>query len=135
LGLGVGAVTTIFTVVDHLFLRPLPYPHAERLVRVNGSQSYPALRDFRSMRSVEAWAAASIDDANLTGEGDPVRLRQARVTDGFFTFFGARAGLGRLLLPEDFAPADVVVLSDAAWERLWGRDPGGRFRSTESRCS
>jgi predicted permease len=123
LGLGVGSVTTIFTVVDHLFLRPLPYPHAERLVRVNGSQSYPALRDLRSMRSVEAWAAASIDDANLTGEGDPVRLRQARVTDGFFTFFGARAGLGRLLLPEDFAAADVVVLSDAAWERLWGRDP------------
>ena len=122
LGLGVGAVTTIFTIVDHLFLRSLPYPNADRLVLVNGAQSYPGLRDFQGMRSVEAWAAASIDDANLTGEGDPIRLRQARVTDGFFVFFGARPGVGRLLLREDFAAADVVMLSDAAWERLWGRD-------------
>jgi predicted permease len=129
LGLGVGAVTTIFTIVDHLFLRPLPYPSADRLVLVSGSQSYPALRDFQSMRSVEAWAAASIDDANLTGEGDPVRLRQARITDGFFTFFGARPTVGRLHLPEDFAAADVVVLSEAAWERLWGRDRGAVGRT------
>jgi predicted permease len=131
LGLGVGAVTTIFTVVDHLFLRPLPYPSADRLVLVSGSQSYPSLRDFQSMRSVEAWAAASIDDANLTGQGDPVRLRQARVTDGFFGFFGARPGVGRLLLPEDFAAADVVVLSDAAWDRLWGRDRGAVGRTMQ----
>ena len=123
LGLGIGAVTTMFTIVDHLFSRPLPYPDAERLVRVTGSQSHPALRDLRGFRSVEAWAAAAIDDAHLTGEGEPQRIGQARVTDGFFAFFGARASLGRLLSPEDFAGGDVVVLSHGAWERIWGGSP------------
>jgi predicted permease len=124
LGLGVGAVTTIFTVADHLFLRPLPYPHADRLVRVqNGSHSFPSLRDFQSMPSVEAWVASSTEEVSLTGEGDPVRLLQARVTEDFFSFFGAGPDVGRLLLPEDFGAADVVVLSFGTWERLWGRDP------------
>ena len=121
LGLGIGAFTTMLTIVDHVFLRPLPYPAAERLVRVNGSQSHPAVRDLRSILSVEAWTAASVDDAHLTGEGDPARIGQARVTDGFFAFFGARPSIGRLFGAEDFAMAGVVVLSYGAWERLWGR--------------
>lgn len=125
LGLGVGAVTTIFTLADHLFLRQLPYPHAERLIRVqNGSHSHPSLRDFQAMPSIEAWAASSVGEVNLTGSGDPVRTAQARVTEGFFTFFGARPGLGRLLVEDDFAAPDVAVLSHGAWARLWGRDPG-----------
>jgi predicted permease len=125
LGLGVGAVTTVFTVVDHLFLRPLPYPHAERLFRVqNGGHSFPSLRDFETMPSVEAWAASRTEDVNLTGESEPVRLRQARVTEGFLEFFAARPALGRLLLPEDYTASDVVVLSHAAWAEIWGGDPG-----------
>jgi predicted permease len=124
LGLGVGAVTTVFTLVDHLFLRPLPYPSAERLIRVqNGSHSFPDLRDFRAMSSVEAWAASFTEDANLSGEGDPLRFNQARVTDGFFDFFGAQPVHGRLLLSEDFLSANTVVLSYGAWDRVWGRDP------------
>lgn len=124
LGLGVGAVTTVFTLMDHLFLRPLPYPHAERLVRVeNGSHSFPALRDFEAISSVEAWAASSTNEVDLTGEGDPVRLVQARVTEGFFAFFAARSSAGRLLAPEDYLAGDAVVLTDGAWERIWGRDP------------
>jgi predicted permease len=120
LGLGIGAVTAMFTIVDHIFLRPLPYPVAERLVRVNGSQSHPALRDLRSIGAVEEWAAAAVDDVHLTGSGDPLRIGQARVTDGFFDFFGAQASLGRLLTRDDFVAADVAVVSHGAWERIWG---------------
>jgi predicted permease len=124
LGLGVGAVTTVFTLMDHLFLRPLPYPNAERLVRVeNGSHSFPSLGDFEAISSVEAWAASSTSEVDLTGEGDPVQLVQARVTEGFFAFFGARPSAGRLLAPEDYVAGDAVVLTDVAWERVWGRDP------------
>jgi predicted permease len=122
LGLGVGSVTAMFTVVDHVFLRPLPYPLAERLVRLNGSQSLPAVDDLDAIRSVEAWAAAAIDYAHLTGEGDPLRIGQARVTDGFFDLFGAQPSLGRLLTPEDARAADVVVLAHGAWDRIWGGD-------------
>jgi predicted permease len=120
LGLGIGAVTAMFTVVDHVFLRPLPYPAADRLLRVNGSQSHPAEQDLQEIRSVEAWAAASIDYAHLTGAGDPVRIGQARVTDGFLVFFGAQAALGRLLSSEDYQAADAVVVSHGAWQRIWG---------------
>jgi DNA-binding PadR family transcriptional regulator len=111
-----------------MFLRPLPYPDAERLLRVNGSQSYPAVQDLRGIRSVEAWAAASIDYAHLTGAGDPVRVGQARVTDGFLGIFGAQPALGRLLTSADYRAADVVVLSYGAWQRIWGgrRDVVGR---------
>ncbi len=125
LGLGVGAVTTIFTLVDHVMLRPLPYPAADRLVRVeNGAFSGADLQDFQGVASVEAWAGAATGDANLTGRDEPVRVRQARVTEGFFALFGARPALGRLLLPEDWDGADAVVLSSEAWRRLWGADPG-----------
>ena len=120
LGLGIGAVTAMFTVVDHVFLRPLPYPDADRIIRVNGSQSYPAVQDLQEIRSVEAWAAASIDYAHLTGAGDPVRVGQARVTDDFLGFFGAQPALGRLLASVDYQAADVVVLSHGAWQRIWG---------------
>jgi putative ABC transport system permease protein len=120
LGLGIGAVTAVFTVVDHVFLRPLPYPEADRLLRVNGSQSHPAVRDLHEIRSVEAWTAASIDHAHLTGSGDPLRIGQARVTDGFLTFFGAQPAAGRLLSSGDDQAADGVVLSYAAWQTIWG---------------
>ena len=72
------------------------------------------------IRSVEAWAAASIDNAHLTGAVDPLRIGQARVTDGFLTFFGAQPAAGRLLSSDDYQAADVVVLSYAAWQRIWG---------------
>jgi putative ABC transport system permease protein len=125
LGVGVGSVTTIFTLVDHVLLRPLPYPDAERLFVVeNGSHSGHDWRFFQSMPSVESWVATSETEVNLTGEGDPVRLSAMSVTEGYFTTFGARPTVGRLLVPEDYAAADVVVLSHPAWERLFGRDPG-----------
>lgn len=124
IGLGVGAVTTIFTLVDHVLLRPLPYPAADRLVTVEmGSHSGPQFRGFLELNGVEAWVAAYTEDANLTGDGDPIRLELGTVTEGFFSFFGARPKLGRVLVDDDFRTGDVVVATHSAWETVFGGDP------------
>ena len=94
IGLGVGSVTTIFTLVDHVLLRPLPYPEADRLFLVeNGSHSGPT-----------------------------VRIQQTEVSRDFFSLFGARPAVGRLLVDEDFQAANVAVLSHGLWERVFGGD-------------
>jgi putative ABC transport system permease protein len=130
LGLGVGSVSAIFAVVDHVLLRQLPYPAAERLFVVqNGSHSMPMYRDMQAMSSVEAWAAVTTEPANLTGEGEPLQLQQATITDGFFELFGARAAVGRLLTIHDYAAADNVVLSYSVWQRVFGGDAGVIGRS------
>lgn len=124
LGLGVGSVTAIFTVVDHVLLRTLPYPSAEHLIGIGeGAHSLPAMRDFEAIRSIESWAGAATEDANLTGIQEPLRVRQATVTDGFFPMFGARAAIGRLLMPADSQAANTVVLSYGTWVRVFGSDP------------
>jgi putative ABC transport system permease protein len=74
IGLGVGAVTTIFTLVDHVLLRPLPYPAAERLITVEmGSHSGTTYREFEKLDGMEAWAGGYSESANLTGEGRAIR--------------------------------------------------------------
>jgi len=124
LGAGVGSVSAIFAVVDHVLLRPLPYPDADRLVVIeNGSHSIPAVRDMQAMHSIEAWGAASTDNAHLTDQGEPLRVRQAVVTVGFFPMFGARAAIGRLLQPADSQVANTAVLSYGTWVRVFGGDP------------
>lgn len=121
LGLGVGSVTTIFTLVDHVMLRPLPYPAAARLFSLqNGSHSGPTWRGLQDLPQVEAWAAARGETANLTGSGRPERLRTANVSEGFFAMFGARPLAGRLLVAEDFRTQDAVVISAGLWERAFG---------------
>ena len=125
LGLGVGSVSAIFAVVDNVLLRPLPYPAADRLVVVqNGSHSIPMFKDFHAMGSVEAWAGVSADQANLTGQGEPLQLLQAIVTDRFFEVLGARAQIGRLLRSDDYRSGQSVVLSHGAWQRVFGGDRG-----------
>ena len=124
IGLGVGSVTTIFTLVDHVLLRPLPYPEADRLITVeNGSHSGVVFREFERLRGVEAWAAGLSNDANLTGEGDPIRVEHASVSRGFFALFGARPALGRLLVDADFEALNTVVGSHATWRSVFGEDP------------
>lgn len=121
---GVGAVTTIFTLVDHVLLRPLPYPEAERLVFLDrGAFTGPFFRELEGLDAVEQWGAAWTDEVNLVGEGEPLRLRQSRVSRDFFTLFGARAERGRLLTQDDFAAADNVVLDAGFWHRVFGGDP------------
>ncbi len=125
LGGGVGAVTAIFSVVDHVVLRPLPYPAAERLVEIQaGNHSGPTFERLTGMRAFESLAGMYTDDANLTGGSEPARVREARVTREFFALFGARPAVGRLLVASDFETGEGVVLSHGAWVRVFGGDPG-----------
>ena len=123
-GVGVGAVTTIFTLVDHVLLRPLPYPEADRMVALdNGSFQGPFFQELPTVTGVEEWGAAWSDHINLVGEGDPLRIQQARVSRAFFDLFGAHAQRGRLLRADDFGGPDVAVLAAGAWRRIFGADP------------
>jgi len=130
LALGIGAVTTIFGVVDGILLRPLPYPGAERLVTVWKGQSAVPVPDFldfeRRTESFDAWGASWDLSMDLSGDGTPLRVKAARVTPRVFEIFGARPGLGRLLTPDDFTGGTeaVAVISNELWVRRWGSDPG-----------
>jgi putative ABC transport system permease protein len=125
-GLGVGAVTTVFTVVDHVLLRPLPYPEQERLVYLtNGSHAGPTLRGLEDIEAFEVWTASSGADVNLSrSSADPLRLRAIEVTPSFFQLFGARPHLGRALIEDDYTSSQVAVLTHESWTTIWGADPG-----------
>ncbi len=121
LALGVGSVTTIFTLVDHVMLRPLPYPAASRLFELTqGSHSGPTWRGLQDIRSVESWGAVWPETANLTESGPPQRVRTAMVSEGFLAMFGARPGVGRLLVADDYRSRDAVVISAGLWQRTFG---------------
>jgi predicted permease len=127
--LGIGAVTTIFSVVDGILLRPLPYPGADRLVRVwkgNSSVPVPDYLDFeRRTESFEAWGAAWDRHMDLSGAGTPVRVKTGLLTPRVFEILGAHPVAGRLFILDDFAGgmSSVAVLSNDLWSRRWGQDP------------
>jgi predicted permease len=121
---GVGAVTTIFTLVDHVLLRPPPYPEPERLVVVqNGSHSGPDFQDFQETGIGSEWAASFGRDAIVTGLDEPRRMQQILVNRDFFRVLGAHAGMGRLLDGSDYPDRRTVVLGWNAWRNVWGADP------------
>jgi len=136
LGLGLGATAAIFAVVHAVLLRPLPFPHPDRLVMVwmhNPRQnierdvsSYPNFLDWRRLNTTfEHLVGVAEGSANLTGDGDPEVIRRVRVSAGFFPMLGVAPSLGRALLPDDNVPGNhqVVVLSDGLWRRRYGADP------------
>ncbi|HUJ30051.1 MAG TPA: ABC transporter permease [Candidatus Acidoferrum sp.] len=134
LALGIGANTAIFSVVNAVLLRPLPYLHPNRIVFLSEwSQQIPGMSismadfdDWRSMNSVfEGMVAYEGDSVTLTGHGEPEELQMRRVTAGLFSTLGVKPILGRAITPEDDkvgAPA-VVMLSDTLWSTQFGRDP------------
>ena len=123
LALGVGAVTSIFTLVDNILLRSLPYPNADRLVVIEGgSHSGPFFKALDEVTAVEHWAGAFGEQSALVGHGDPLMLDTALVSEHYFSVFGARATEGRLIEPDDFAASDVVVLSHETWVKHFGGD-------------
>ncbi len=125
MAVGVGMVTAVFTLMDHVLLRPLPYPDAERLVWVGSpSHSGPFFQAISTQSSVDQWAASMTGAVILTGTGDPQRLQQARVDENFFALFGGRAAFGRLFAPTDFTSPDVAVLSYPTWVSRFAADPG-----------
>ncbi|MCG8457691.1 MAG: ABC transporter permease, partial [Holophagales bacterium] len=125
LAFGIGATTTVWSVVDAVLLRALPYPDAERLVVFEqGSHPWPFYEALAQTRSFESLAGAWFGEtADLTGHGKPLQLASTAVTPGFLELFGARAIEGRLLRDEDYLPGGKnVLISAGLWQRQWGRD-------------
>jgi len=131
LAIGIGANTAIFSVLNAVVLRPLPFPDADRLVMAwETSADNPTrwvapatyldwAREARSFASLAAFDSFSM---NLTGRGEPERLRAGGASGSFFRTLGVEAAAGRTLLPLDDEPgADpVAVLSDGLASRLFG---------------
>jgi predicted permease len=136
LAIGIGANSAIFSVVDALLLRPLPYPQPGRLAAVwLHSPAIGILRDWPSPgeyidvqkenHSFEQMALAGSTTFVLTGREQPERIFGARTQSSLLEMLGAKPLLGRLLLPEEDKPGkpDVVVLSERVWKRLFNSDP------------
>lgn len=136
LGLGVGASTAIFSVVNGVLLRPLPYPNHERLLHIEevhpgssgASFTYANFIDLeRRAKSIENISAFRPWSFNLTGEGEPEQVAGALVSGDFFSALGSKPLLGRMISAEDDAVgADnrVVVVSYALWQSRFGADLG-----------
>jgi putative ABC transport system permease protein len=137
LALGIGANTAIFSVVDAVLLRSLPYPDADRLVMLWStmeSQGVPtsgsALPDYREWRDqnqvFEGLAGFYYGDFNLSGENrEPERVQGAFVTPNFFSVLGVAPAIGRGFLPEEeqFGRHRVVLLSHGLWQRRYAANP------------
>jgi len=123
--LGVGAVVAAFTVVDHVLLRPLPYPASDRLAYLtNGSHNGPTLERLDGVDAFEMWTVTSGSSVNLTrADGDPLRLLRTETTPDFFTMFGARPHVGRLLVDGDRNDTGIAVVTYPFWRDVLGADP------------
>ena len=122
LALGIGANTAIFSVVNTVVLRPLPYPESERLVWMSErspnfpvmSISYPNFTDWRTEQTVfEHVGVYNWSSYNLTGKGDPVRLWVSRISAEGFAALGVKPALGRMFVNDEDKPGapPVAVLS------------------------
>ena len=134
LALGIGGNTAVFSVVDQLLLRPLPYPDGDQLVTVEESVGAnphadvsPAnwldwQRESRTFRRFAAWRSWSF---TLTGTGEPRRVNAQQVSSEFFPLLGVAPLLGRTISDEDDRPNGplVAVLSYRAWQNALGGDP------------
>jgi len=134
LGLGIGANTAIFSFVDGLLLRPLPYREADRIVRMlekpprgdrNGISTLNFLDWQKDNQVFDFMAAQTGGGATLTGVSDPVQLRGARVSAHYFDIFGIQAALGRTFRPDEdqLGKEKVVILSHVLWVNQFGGDP------------
>lgn len=140
--LGLGATTAAFSMADHVLFRPLPFPDADRLVKLYENQSArgysrmelspPNYLDWKRMSSsFAAMAAYSATAANLVGTGEPERLEGSRVTSNIFQVLGRQALLGRALSPLDDEPGAprVAAISAELWTRRFAADPDVLGRS------
>jgi predicted permease len=137
LALGVGANTAIFSIVNAVLLRSLPFSHPDRLVKIVANNkgvgakdiglSIPELDDLRTRAGVfDQVSVTWPTDVNLTGAERPQRLEAQGVSPNYFSLLGASAHIGRVFDSSDDAQglAEAVVISDSLWTRVFGRDPG-----------
>ena len=137
IGLGIGANTAIFSVVNTVLLQPLPYPQPEQLVGLateqrnqtldgRGSFSVPDMLDVRrSSTTLSHVAAVQQAGTMITEGGDPERLMGAMVSADYFPLLGVQPILGRVFTNEDDkrGAASVVLISHGLWQRRYGGDP------------
>ncbi|HXP23589.1 MAG TPA: ABC transporter permease, partial [Candidatus Sulfotelmatobacter sp.] len=137
LALGIGANTAIFSVVNAVLIRPLPFQNPDRIVRAWGNFSLydkaavspPDFLTYRAQNQVfEQWGAIAFGTNlfNLAGSGAPQQVRGSLVTQGFFETLGVRPFLGRTFSLSDEQEHDprVVILSNRFWRERFGSDPG-----------
>ncbi|MGH9307893.1 MAG: ADOP family duplicated permease, partial [Vicinamibacterales bacterium] len=133
MAIGIGANTAMFSLMDAVLLKPLPYPEPERMVRVweaptptsrNGISTLNFVDWKRLSTSFEALSAVRGLNVALTGEGDPARLAGVLVSADYFEVFGVNAALGRTFVPDDEQPGanKIVVLNHATWQARFGGD-------------
>src|SRR5215475_9715359 len=132
LAIGIGATTAIFAAVSAFFLRPLPYPDADRIVRLRewvgelkGSVSEHNFLDWKEQTgTLDDLVALTDESYNLASES-PERIQGQRVTENFFRTFRTAPALGRPFTAEEMRPgaAPVVVLAHGLWRRHLGGDP------------
>jgi len=126
LALGIGANSAVFSLVNGILIRPLPYSKPEELVSVRATYprgGFVAMRD--QVRTLDVAAYAEGHEFNLTGAGEPIRLTATLVSAELFSVLGVRSGLGRTFHPgEDAAGRDnLVILSHSLWRDRFGADP------------
>ena len=137
LALGIAAMTAMFSIVNGVLLRSIPYRDGDRLYVVHEvipqiSQQYPTVPVNRvhafawrdRVKSFEQMAVLWGQEVVLTGSGEPEQLGAARVTATFFELAGVRPSVGRIFTrDEEKVGHDVVIISDRLWQRRFGRDP------------
>jgi putative ABC transport system permease protein len=144
LALGIGANTAIFSVVNAVLLRPLPYPHAERMVYVfEGKQSDPKVEDsispqnFTDLRnrnqSFDSYFAMNNVSFTLTGDQQPTTLNGVLASADFGRVVGMAPALGRVFTAEEDAPGKehVALIGDGLWKRRFGANPNILGRSVQ----
>ncbi len=133
LALGIGANTAIFSLINSVLLRPLPYPEPERLVMLEendkdgktSNTSYATSKDWRERsQSFESISVVRDWSITLTAAGEPEMLQGMRVSANYFSTLAIKPVLGREFLPQEDSPATrrVVILSDDLWRRRFGSD-------------
>jgi predicted permease len=135
-GLGIGGASTVFSVVDALLFRPLPFRDPRQLVWVSNADTYSTQTEHyidlqnqdRSFSDLAGWSGAySTGNEELTGIGEPQRLTAVPVTENFFALLGVEPVIGRSFTDEEcdgkFSAPRAVVLSNSFWRRRFGADP------------
>lgn len=135
LAVGIGANTAIFSVVDAVLLKPLPFSEPDRLVAISGRDlrngekgralSYPDFKDLRAQtQTLESLAAIDQSNFTLTGNGEPQQVQGGIVSADLFTVLRAAPMIGRTFVSADDQPGTrVVLLSQSMWKSRFGSDP------------
>jgi putative ABC transport system permease protein len=125
--LGIGANAAVFSVVDAVLLRPLPYPHPDRLVALRSNQSVPEVEDIRAAAtSLDQVGGITLFGLDLTTDGEPHRVTAGLVDAGLFDVLGAVPASGRLINRDEdvIGGPPLVVLSHGFWQQRLGGAPG-----------